>query len=218
MSTPVFQKPIPFGYLDTDTALTANSDVKVPSQKATKAYADTKVPSSYLDTDTSLAANSDSKVATQKAVKTYVDTQNSAKSSILVTAEPAGDHFGSGITITLTAGVNMAFGDVGYIASTGKVLLIDADAIATMSGVVMCISATINQDAGGTFLMMGVARDDSWNWTVGGLIYATVTGTSGNTLSQTAPTGTDDVVQVLGVATHADRMMFMPQLVQIELT
>lgn len=49
MSTPVFQKPIPFGYLDTDTAMTANSDVKVPSQKAVKAYADTKAPALGAD-------------------------------------------------------------------------------------------------------------------------------------------------------------------------
>lgn len=61
--------------LDTDGALTANSDAKVASQKATKTYADTKVPLSYLDTDTALAANSDVKVATQKATKAYADTK-----------------------------------------------------------------------------------------------------------------------------------------------
>lgn len=33
---------LPLAYLDIDTNLTANSDTKVPSQKATKAYADTK--------------------------------------------------------------------------------------------------------------------------------------------------------------------------------
>jgi hypothetical protein len=34
---------MPLSYLDTDTALTGNSDVKVPSQKAVKSYADGKV-------------------------------------------------------------------------------------------------------------------------------------------------------------------------------
>jgi len=34
---------MPLSYLDTDTALTGNSDVKVPSQKAVKTYADGKV-------------------------------------------------------------------------------------------------------------------------------------------------------------------------------
>jgi hypothetical protein len=64
---------IPLSYLDTDTALTANSDTKVATQKAAKAYSDTKIPLSYIDTDTSLAANSDSKIASQKAIKAYVD-------------------------------------------------------------------------------------------------------------------------------------------------
>lgn len=61
---------IPIGYLDTDGALTANSDVKVPSQKAVKTYA---MPISYLDTDVNLAANSDVKVPSQKAIKAYAD-------------------------------------------------------------------------------------------------------------------------------------------------
>lgn len=63
------------GVLDTDTTLAANSDLKVATQKATKAYADTKIASGYLDTDTTLAANSDTKLASQKATKTYADTK-----------------------------------------------------------------------------------------------------------------------------------------------
>jgi len=70
-------KQLPNSYLDTDNTLAADSDVKVPSQKAVKAYADTKIPSNYLDTDGTLATNSDSKVATQKAVKTYAIPQSS---------------------------------------------------------------------------------------------------------------------------------------------
>ncbi len=66
---------LPLSYLDTDTALAANSDAKVASQKATKAYADTKFALSNLDTDGTLAANSDTKVASQKAGKTYADTK-----------------------------------------------------------------------------------------------------------------------------------------------
>lgn len=57
----------------TDGSLASNSDAKVPTEKAVKTYADTKLPSSYLDTDSALAANSDTKIASQKAVKTYVD-------------------------------------------------------------------------------------------------------------------------------------------------
>lgn len=134
---------------------------------------------------------------------------------VIITAAPA-DHTATGMKIVLTAAANLAFGDVCYIASTGKATLIDADAIASMSAIAMCVDATISADASGNFLLMGVARDDTWAWTVGGVIYGTVTGTTTNTLSQTAPTGADDVVQIMGVATHADRMFFNPQLVQIE--
>ena len=136
--------------------------------------------------------------------------------SVTLTAAPADDHLASGIKIALTAHANVAFGDVCYINSDGEAALIDADAIASMSAIVMCCDATIDADASGNFLLQGIARDDSWAWTVGGLIYGTVTGTTGNTLSQTAPSDTDDVIQIMGVATHADRMYFNPQLVQIE--
>lgn len=57
----------------TDGTMAANSDSLVPTQKAAKTYADTKVASTVLDTDGTLVANSDAKVATQKATKTYAD-------------------------------------------------------------------------------------------------------------------------------------------------
>lgn len=141
----------------------------------------------------------------------------SGEHSLLDTAAPAADVTASGLIITLTAAGNVGFGDVCYIASTGKATIVDADAIASSSGIVMALG-TISADAAGSFLLHGIARNDAWNWTVGGLIYITVTATTGNTLSQTAPSGTDDVIQIVGVATHADRMFFNPQLVQIEHT
>ena len=129
---------------------------------------------------------------------------------------PAADHSASGLLAPLTAAQTTNFGDVCYIASSGKATLVDADAIVSSSGFVMCADAQIAADAAGNFLFLGFARDDTWAWTVGGLIYITVTATTGNTLSQTAPTGPDDVIQIVGVATHADRMFFNPQLVQVE--
>jgi hypothetical protein len=121
-----------------------------------------------------------------------------------------------GPTIYVTAASTLAFGDVCYIASNGKATLIDADAIASMSGCIMLVDTSVSADASGTFLLLGVATKTSWNWTVGGLLYGTVTGTTGNTMSQTAPTGTDDVVQILGVALSATKILFYPQLVQVE--
>ena len=136
--------------------------------------------------------------------------------SLLITAAPASDHVAEGLKITLKAHENLAFGDVCYINVDGEAQIVDADAIATASGIAMCADASISANANGTFLLFGIARDDTWAWTPGGWIYITVTGTSGNSLSQTPVSATDDVVQIVGIATHADRMFFNPQLVQIE--
>lgn len=140
---------------------------------------------------------------------------NTLQSYRTVTAAPADDHSYTGPRISLTAASNVAFGDLCYIASTGKATLVDADAIGTSSGIVIAV-ASINADASGYFALPGaILRDDTWNWTVGGLIYAAApagSAASGSTLTQTAPSATDAAVQVVGVATHADRMLFYPSL------
>lgn len=71
MTSPLFKSPIPLNYLDTDTALTANSDVKVPTQKAVKAYVTSQIPTSLskasgaeVDTGTD-----DAKYVTPKAME-----------------------------------------------------------------------------------------------------------------------------------------------------
>lgn len=230
---------IPSTYLDTDGTLATNSDTKVASQKAVKSYVDSGTATLTNKTLTTPQINdtssdhqyifAGSELTADRTVTLPLLTGNDefvfkdhaqilTNKTYKLTAAPGSDHNVSGTTIELTATSNMVFGDVGYIASTGKVTLIDADAIASMSAIVMCADATINADASGNYLLMGIARDDTWNWTVGGLIYGTVTGTTGNTLSQTAPSATDDVIQIMGVATHADRMYFNPQIIQVEHT
>ena len=160
----------------------------------------------------------DGATLTASATATVSGTNTGDQTDLTVTAAPGSDHLASGIKIALTATATSNFGDVGYIASTGKVTFVDADAIASGIGLVMCADAQIAADASGNWLAFGVARDDTWAWTVGGLIYITVTATTGNTLSQTAPTGTDDVVLPVGVALSADTMFFKPGLVAVELT
>lgn len=135
-----------------------------------------------------------------------------------LTPAPGTDLTSTGIKVALTANENQAFGDVCYIDADGEAHLGDADAVATSKIVAMCADATIAANASGNYLLLGVARQDAWNWTPGGLVYLTVTATTGNTLSQTAPTGTDDCVVVIGIATHADRLFFNPSLDIIERT
>jgi len=119
------------------------------------------------------------------------------------------------MTADFVANENQSFGDICFINADGEMQLADADAIASASALGMCTEA-ITTGNPALYLLLGFARDDTWDWTVGGLIYLSLTGTTGNTLTQTAPSATDDVVQIVGVATHADRMFFNPQLVQVE--
>lgn len=131
-----------------------------------------------------------------------------------LTPAPGTDHSISGPQASLTAGESLVFGDFVFVKSDGKMGKADADAASTMPGLYMAI-ATIANDAAGLFALPGsFIRDDTFTWTVGGTIYASVTA---GTLSQTAPVDSGDQVQVVGIATHADRMFFYPSLDLVEL-
>jgi len=129
-----------------------------------------------------------------------------------VDESPGSDHTAYGIKAQLTAGENLAFGDFCYLKSDGKMWKSDADAEATMPCTALAI-ATISADATGYFLLIGVARDDTWNWTVGAKLYAS---TTAGAVTETAPSGSGDQVQVIGIATNADRILFNPSLVLVE--
>jgi len=121
-------------------------------------------------------------------------------------ASPSTDLAVSGETAMLTAGELLAFGDPVYIKSDGKMWKADANGSSTYPADAMA-AATIAGDEAGIFLMRGWARNDAWAWTVGGLLYLSTTGT----ITQTAPSGTGEVIQVLGKASHADRIYFAPE-------
>lgn len=123
----------------------------------------------------------------------------------------------AGETFTAVAGENLVWGDVVYMAADGKFYKADADSSSTAPAVAFC-TATISADASGEFLKRGWIRDDSaYNFTKGpgasGLIYLS---TDAGAVTQTAPSGTGDQVQVLGWAYTADIWYFEPQLVVVE--
>lgn len=128
---------------------------------------------------------------------------------------PSTDMTVTGLRVTLIAAIDMNFGDVGFLNAAGKVDLGNANSIATSSCAFMA-TQTILANNPGTFLLQGIARNDAWNFSIPGLIFLSTSGVSGSTLSQSGPTGVDDVIQVLGFALSADAMFFNPQLVQIE--
>lgn len=119
---------------------------------------------------------------------------------------PATDLTASAITQTFTAAENVTFGQPCYINSSGKMAKSDSEfggPLATHLAL-----GTILTDASGLFASYGYIRNDAWNWTVGGLIYLSTTAT----LTQTKPSSASDAIQVLGMATHADRLFFSPYL------
>ena len=132
-----------------------------------------------------------------------------------VVAVPSADHGSSGTKITLQANEAQTFGDICFINSSGKAQLAKADAAATSGALVMCCDATIAANGSGNYLLIGIARDASWSWTVGGLVFLSTTGVTQGTLTQSLPTAVNSVTQVIGVATNAGRIFFNPSLVQV---
>jgi len=135
---------------------------------------------------------------------------------ILLDSTPDTDLTASGTKAVFTNGNagNTKPGDLCYIAADGDVEFADATDASEMPGMVMALAETA-PTASGEFLLQGFIRNDDWTWTPGGLIYATITGTTENTLSQTAPIAGGEVVQVVGIATHADRIYFNPSYVLV---
>lgn len=130
--------------------------------------------------------------------------------NILLKDQPATDHTASGIIANLTAGTALAFGDICYMGADAKMEKGDADAVANSTIWAMCIDATIAEDAAGNFLLVGFARDDTWNWgTLGGTLYLDTVTAGG--MTQTAPSGADDVVKIVGYAITADIIYFNPE-------
>lgn len=112
----------------------------------------------------------------------------------------------SGITIILTAGENLAFGDNVYIKSDGKVWKSNATTAALIPTVGMA-AAAITANNTGNILLDGTATNSSWTWTIGGLLYAS---TTSGAMTQTQPSNTDNVIQVVGRALTATTVLFNP--------
>lgn len=136
--------------------------------------------------------------------------QGAQGSAVVLTEAPA-DQAYTGTTVALTYGESLVPGDVVYFKSDGKVYKADADG----SGTYPAIGIALETASSGSHLVLldGIYRDDTrYNWTVGGLLYLSTTAGS---LTQTQPSATDNVIQVMGIATHADRILLRPHLVYL---
>jgi hypothetical protein len=121
-----------------------------------------------------------------------------------------GDEAYTGNTLNATSGEAIANGDSVYLKSDGKIYKSNAATSTTMPVLGLVPTGAATAGAVLTMLINGLYRhDDLYNWTIGGLVYAAQTS---GLLTQTQPAATDQVIQVVGIATHADKILISPQL------
>jgi hypothetical protein len=141
-------------------------------------------------------------------VTSAIQTQLDAKLNSPVSGTPA-DHSANGPqSNTYLSGATVAQMQLVFMGSGGKWLLTDADAIATMGMLGIALEAKNDTQAMLVALSGCFVRDDSWSWTVGGILYAS--GTAG-ALTHTQPAGVDGVVRVVGYAVTSHIIWFEPE-------
>jgi hypothetical protein len=121
--------------------------------------------------------------------------------------EPANDA-ATGIVFSFIAGATLAIGDVVYMGTGGKVLEADANQVTTMPAIGICVSAGSDTNAVDV-LVQGIMHDQSafpTFSTVGADVFVSAAATGA--IVATAPSGSGDTVQKIGVATHADMVYF----------
>lgn len=92
--------------------------------------------------------------------------------------------------------------------SSGEFVLADADDAATSTSMMaVALESASSSSALNVALAGSFVRDDTWNWASSTILYAS---TTAGVITDTAPTGTDDVVRVIGYATSPDVIYFNP--------
>jgi len=202
----------------TDITLGTASGLSLSTQELSLAVADTDTTGALSDTDWDTFNNKGDMddvvddTSPQLGGDLDLNDQN-----IQLKLEPGSDHTSSGIIISATVDANATgIGAALHVAADGHYEEADADSVTTAP-----CTATALETGTGTkkVLLQGIMRDDTWNWTTGpgeaGLVFlSTTTGA----FTQTAPSGTGDVIQVVGNALSDDVLYFNPQLHMIEHT
>jgi len=118
---------------------------------------------------------------------------------------PTTNQTASGLIVSMTYGESITAGNLLYFKSDGKVYKADADGTSTYP--VMGLALATASSGSNNVLLHVVYTDTAYSFTVGGLVYLS---TTVGAATQTQPSATDDVIQVVGVAIHANRIYFKP--------
>jgi hypothetical protein len=130
-----------------------------------------------------------------------------------ITSEPA-DTVGEGITAAVDVDINTnGIGDALCCYTDGHYESADADSMTRMPVVALALNATAGNPR--QVLLMGYLKDASFSFSgAGALVYAS---TALGQLTTTPPSGTGDIVQVVGVATSTTSLFFNPSLSMVEI-
>lgn len=128
---------------------------------------------------------------------------------IRLDATPASDDIVTGLsTASFVAGETLAEWDLVYMNSDSKWWKADASDVVTAGGM---LGIAVDAGTADVALIVGLPscfiRNDGWAWTPGATLYADITAGG---ITETAPSGTDEVVRVIGFAMSADIIHFNP--------
>jgi len=154
-----------------------------------------------------------------QTITTLLSTALPENVSIILDAALSADGKYSGITEAGTAGATLAFGDLVYLAvADSRWELVDADAAATAFGKIgICVLAAAGDGSATLILLYGKVRADAVfpALTIGAPVYA---GTTAGDIVTTAPSGSADIVRIVGYGNTADELFFCPSVNYLELT
>jgi hypothetical protein len=122
----------------------------------------------------------------------------------------------SGTTVNLTCHETIAFGKPVFVNSDGEAALANATAASTMPAIGLAVVGGNAADTC-TILIHGIVAETDWTWTPGGTIYVDDSASGVLTATVGDVSGTDHVVQIMGIALHADAMLVNPSFSTITL-
>jgi hypothetical protein len=193
----------------TTTTLTATANANAVTLASAAAGAGLLIVSAGADR----TASATDTVATINATTANVTTLQMAENGdIKLDAALSADGKYCGITEAGTAGATLAFGDCVYLAAAdSRWELADADAASTSGEVKigMCVLAAAADGDPTVILLYGKIRADAVfpAFTISAPVYI---GTTAGDVQVAQPSGTDDVIRVVGYGNTADELFFCP--------
>ena len=122
-----------------------------------------------------------------------------------------GQWYGEALSIG-DIGSGVVAGNVYYLSSSSTWIAADADAASSSRNLLAIATTAAGFNRG--MLIRGYFKNTSWSFTIGAPVYLSVTAGG---LSSTQPTGTADIVRVVGYAIAADELYFNPSNDWVEL-